>query len=234
MKSVGRDLSPTFRSRRVGDGMIQFFHRAWCSKKDVHYGWSLQGRHFLRMGEFGHADLNRYYKMSQLDIAIQTFSKAIQTGQIGTPVAARVVAHVVADHGWLQRLSVHTIEKLGRWFGGPPRRIDAMGNMESGHVSTLSSFGGGQTALVSVGTNATDRPLLEVVVWGNRGILSWQPDGVSSADATEDVEPNLSKVAAAMLQPLQASLESALRTCFEIEFMRWQGVSTSAQSWRCR
>lgn len=25
-----------------------------------------------------------------------------------------------------------------------------------------------------------------------------------------------------------------LRTCFEIEFMRWQGVSTSAQSWRCR
>ena len=148
--------------------------------------------------------------MIQLDMAIQTFNKAIQTGQIGTPVAARVVAHVVADHGWLQRLSVHTIEKLGRWFGGPPRRIDAMGNMESGHVSTLSSFGGGQTALVSVGTNATDRPLLEVVVWGNRGILSWQPDGVSSADATEDVEPNLSKEAAAMLQPLQASLESAL------------------------
>ena len=25
-----------------------------------------------------------------------------------------------------------------------------------------------------------------------------------------------------------------LRTCFEIEFMWWQGVSTSAQSWRCR
>ena len=56
-------------------------------------------------------------------------------------------------------------------------------------------------------------------------------DDVTKSMYAEDLEANL--------QDLSARLNGwdtvlSLRTCFEIEFMWWQGVSTSAQSWRCR
>ena len=54
----------------------------------------------------------------------------------------------------------------------------------------------------------------------------------------ELAERILNEIASAQVTLLNVdqklAYDAALRTCFEIEFMRWQGVSTSAQSWRCR
>jgi hypothetical protein len=41
--------------------------------------------------------------MHAFEVAAQTVAEALRAGQIGTPVAARVVAALAADHGKIER-----------------------------------------------------------------------------------------------------------------------------------
>jgi len=110
------------------------------------------------------------------DVAAQTVLAALRTGQAGQPVAARVTAQLDADHGRIEILITRMLSAAATWFESRPERLTSFGGVETGHVSTLTLFEGGQSALISVGCCATNQPLLELIVWGNRGILSWEHD----------------------------------------------------------
>jgi predicted dehydrogenase len=145
--------------------------------------------------------------MNPFDAAAGTVSSALMTGQIGTPVAARVVAQLNADHGLLERGAARTIETVSEWLDGQPERLTAMGGAETGHVATLTAFDSGQSALVSVGTCGVGPPLLEIVVWGNRGILAWEADCGSLDREADNRHSGLSEQAGRLLELVRKSLK---------------------------
>ncbi len=118
--------------------------------------------------------------MREFQVASQTIGQALKTGQIGTPVAVRIVAHLSADHGTVERLSASALEAASTWLQSQPTELTASGSAERGQVSTLARFAGGQTALVSAGSSGVGSPLLEILVFGNRGVLSWEGTGARS------------------------------------------------------
>ena len=144
--------------------------------------------------------------MNWLDLCSNYVSQALKTKQIGTPVAVRVVAHLVADHGLLERLTVVWLEEVSKWLNGQANQVTAMGSVETGQISTLTLFPGGQSALVALGSCGIGQPLLEVIVWGNRGILSWEPEGESEI-GDSDNERELSEEATRLLHLIRKSMQ---------------------------
>ena len=100
----------------------------------------------------------------------------MRTGQIGTPVAARVVACLTSDAELQERLAARALAAATSWLDGELQQVTAYGGPQHRQISALARFRQGQSALVSVGCCAPGRPVLAVVVWGNRGILYWQTD----------------------------------------------------------
>jgi predicted dehydrogenase len=146
--------------------------------------------------------------MHAFDVALQTIAEALHTGPIGTPVAARVVAAATADHGRLERRLARLLGACAGWLGNRPDQLAAFGAVESGLVSALARFETGATALVTVSTAAVGRPLLEITVWGNRGILSWDGAGSPAVAMPGDADPALSEMAALFLRGTRDSLAS--------------------------
>ena len=145
--------------------------------------------------------------MNVFDVASQTVQAALQTGQAGQPVAARVIVHLEADHGRIERLAARILNNVSMWFEGRPERLTTFGDVETGQLSTLAVFAGGQTALISVGCCTTADPLLELVVWGNRGIVSWEHDcGLQSNE--NHLEPNLSDSEKQLFNHVQESVHA--------------------------
>ncbi|MCH2213358.1 MAG: Gfo/Idh/MocA family oxidoreductase [Fuerstiella sp.] len=144
--------------------------------------------------------------MNAFDAASKTVQAALQTGQVGQPVAARVTAHMDADHGQIEWLMTRVLSAMTTWFDSRPQRITAFGSVEAGNVSTLTLFENGQSALVSVGCCAATDPLLELVVWGNHGILSWEHERGVQSDWQQ--ESDLTDVEKSLCQQLQTSLRS--------------------------
>lgn len=145
-------------------------------------------------------------QMASFDSAIQTIEDGLKTAQIGQPVAVRIVAHLGTDHRQIERLAANALAHATKWLGGEPERLTVSGSIESGQITTLASFDGGQTALVSAGSCGVDRPILAIEVWCNRGILSWEDDRFASNESHE--EPALSEKATTLLRRIQSSLKS--------------------------
>ena len=146
--------------------------------------------------------------MHQLHVASQTVQNALATKQIGAPLAVRIVAHQSADHGTLERLAAVGLETAAGWLRSQPDRLMVSGSVERGQLSTLARFAGGQTALVSAGSCGVGRPLLEVVVIGSSGILSWEADdSPTSGDEPGRREEKLSEQAEWLLRHIRESLE---------------------------
>ena len=124
--------------------------------------------------------------MKAFEIASKTVLAALRTGQVGTPVAVRVTAQLDADHGRIERLIARVLSAAATWFDSRPEQVTSFGRVETGHVSTLTLFQGGQSALISAGCCAASQRLLELVVWGNRGILSWDHDRGFSVDTDHE------------------------------------------------
>src|SRR5262245_38727095 len=133
--------------------------------------------------------------MPTFDVAAQTVAEALKTGQIGTPVAARVVAALAGDHGGLERQLARILEACADWLGSRPDQLTAFGGVESGQVSALARFEAGATALVAVSVMGVGRPLLEATVWGNRGLLSWDAAGSTPLATPREAAPDLSETA---------------------------------------
>jgi len=113
--------------------------------------------------------------MDLLKPASDAVSAALRSGRIGTPVSARLVAHTASDPDQVEGLLGRAIKIASRWLNAEVERRAALGEPHSGQTSVLLEFRQGQTALVSVGTRGLSPALVELVVVGNRGIMSWEP-----------------------------------------------------------
>ena len=72
--------------------------------------------------------------MHAFDVAAQAVAEALRTGQIGTPVAIRVVAALTADHGRIERQLARILEACADWLGSRPDQLTALGGVEVGQV----------------------------------------------------------------------------------------------------
>ena len=123
--------------------------------------------------------------MSSFATAAATMTGALRSGQIGTPVAARVVVCQFADGAALERLAAWGLEAAASWLNGRLRDLTAFGGPDCAQISALARFQQGQSALVSVGNCAGGAPVQALTVWGNRGVLSWEADDGVAVDAAD-------------------------------------------------
>jgi len=148
--------------------------------------------------------------------ALDAVRSVLRAKRIGTPVSVRIVDHTISDSDRLGPTLGRSLEAACRWLDADVCRLVALGDLHSGPVSVLMEFGEGQTALVSVGTRARRAPLLEVVVVGNRGVLSWEP-GPGPAGESEPAGPTDSPTARRLLDAVGRSLASAGPVTFDGE-----------------
>lgn len=146
--------------------------------------------------------------MGELNVSLPTITNAIRTGQIGTPVAVRIVSHLSADHGTLERSAAQALAAASAWLDSDVDQLTAFGSVEAGQISALARFAGGQTAVVSVGSCGVGPPLFETLVTGSRGILSWENGRGNALLRREEKEQELSSQAGALLDQIRESLRS--------------------------
>lgn len=161
--------------------------------------------------------------MTLFQAAVSSVDSALRARQIGTPVSARIVAHRSPDHGHQQQLLGEAMAAASRWLDGRPLRVTALGRLETGQTSVLVGFEQGRTALVSVGSCGLGEPLVEIVVTGNRGILSWQPDRPGAILSLSSEQP-AAEPAGALLRAVEASLESEATVA--LAGTQWQAAPT--------
>lgn len=145
--------------------------------------------------------------MNNLDRASRCMSAAFQAKRIGTPVSVRIVACSAANTEEVKRLLGQALGLAGDWLRAEVRRVTALGDFESGQVTVLVDFKQGQTAIISVGTRTGDQSLLEVVVVGNRGILSWEAGREDEWDP-EPSAPPVSDHVRPLLNAVRRSLDA--------------------------
>ena len=95
------------------------------------------------------------------------------TGQIGEPVAVRLVAGLADDAGEIPNLVSSLVERSLGWLNDSATASFTIGD-HTQHTSQLVRTTKGRSALVSAGMCVSDEPLVEIVVFGNRGVLSWE------------------------------------------------------------
>lgn len=115
----------------------------------------------------------------------QAVARALESGQVGTPVAARVVDHGASDPQGIEPRLAHLLALASQWMGAEPVRISAGGSIESGQRTALVLLAGGQSLLVSVGVLGQSPRAVSVLIFGSRGILSWESDAIAADNETE-------------------------------------------------
>jgi predicted dehydrogenase len=143
--------------------------------------------------------------VSDFASAADTITQALANGRIGTPVAARVVAQPGVQGPEQEHLTAQILETVGHWLANELQDLTAFGGGKCPQISALARYGQGQSALVSVGgSNADEHMLSHIVVWGSRGVLSWQTN--DGASANDKGQPPLSSQAAELCTQLRTSL----------------------------
>ena len=146
--------------------------------------------------------------MGDFTAARETVGAALRSGRIGTPVAVRIVAHQSADHGSLERAAAAALAAATRWLDSPLERLTALGDVRSGQISVLAQYAGGQTALVSAGSRGVGQPVVEILVTGNRGVLSWEGQQPAVVDNQQGEPSELSDEAARLLERIRQAQRS--------------------------
>ena len=141
--------------------------------------------------------------MVSLSDVVQTTTRGLQTGQIGRPVALRVIAHTVVDHGELQGTAAWLLHQAESWFNSRVQNVSVIGSVENGQFSILASFTSGTSALFSIGTPIANQGILELVLWGNHGTLAWQSEVTHGNLASADHQPPLDPRATELLDQLR-------------------------------
>lgn len=112
--------------------------------------------------------------MNDLHAAVEFVEDALNTRQIGIPVAVRIVAQEGGLNEATGQLDELALRLAGKWLGDSPAHAVSAASAGGSHQSKLVSFTGGKTALLSTGVGPPNSRLLEIVVIGNHGILSWE------------------------------------------------------------
>ncbi|MBC8873856.1 MAG: Gfo/Idh/MocA family oxidoreductase [Planctomycetes bacterium] len=112
--------------------------------------------------------------MTDLHAAAELVDGALDTGQIGTPVAVRIVAHLEATGATSVSLSESAVQMASRWLNDQPMRVVSAISASGRHETKLVLFANGKTALLSTGICEPNAAALQISVFGNHGIASWQ------------------------------------------------------------
>ena len=108
--------------------------------------------------------------------AFQAIDRALATDQIGVPVSVRIVAQLADEPSELSELATSLVDRAVGWLAGDAASPCVIG--DCGHqISQLIRTSSGRSALVCAGVCGSDEPLVEVVVFGNHGVLSWEAGG---------------------------------------------------------
>ncbi|MEO8494037.1 MAG: Gfo/Idh/MocA family oxidoreductase, partial [Planctomycetota bacterium] len=109
----------------------------------------------------------------QSTLAFQSIERALATGQIGEPVSVRLIAQLADDPSELSALAASLVGQSLAWLGDTAAATFKLGD-KTQQISQLVRTTKGRSALVSAGLSLAGEPLVEVVVFGSRGVLSWE------------------------------------------------------------
>jgi predicted dehydrogenase len=105
--------------------------------------------------------------------AFQTIESALATDQIGEPVSVRMIAQLADDVSETAELAKSLVDRSLAWLGDTAETTFTIG-AHCQQLSQLVRTTKGRSVLVSAGVCVANEPLIEVVVFGNRGVLSWE------------------------------------------------------------
>jgi predicted dehydrogenase len=111
---------------------------------------------------------------------MHTVERGLKTGQIGRPVAARILDATVTDVQTLDARLARQLATALAWLQGAPTQLAVVGEPQDGQLTVLTLLDNGSSVLASASLAGRCPPTTEVVVFGNRGILSWQPDPLTT------------------------------------------------------
>lgn len=131
--------------------------------------------------------------------AARLIDDALDTGQIGTPVAVRIVDHAgaIGDSGG--PANERAVQTASRWLGDQPARVVSADSANGRHQTRLVLYSKGGTALLSTGQGHLDSNILQISVFGNHGIVSWEDSG----SAAPSLEPAVARDADVSSRPTQ-------------------------------
>jgi predicted dehydrogenase len=133
--------------------------------------------------------------MTSADPIMQAVERGLETGQIGRPVAARILDATLTDVRTLDVRLARWLASAMAWLPGVPMRLAALGEPQDGQSTVLALLDNGSSILASAALTGDCPPAHEVLVFGDRGILSWQPDPVGSlAEIPQETAANSSLV----------------------------------------
>jgi len=155
--------------------------------------------------------------MDHFSLAVETAQSALAAGRIGTPVSMRVFAQTAGDTSQLVGILARSLETASRWLATEPASVYAVGSLNGDetpgssdpantpHIALGVRFANGRAAVFSAGLAHTT-PRMELLVIGNRGVLSWEPD--YGAIIEGDVPDQTSEVAATYVRLVEDALAS--------------------------
>jgi len=114
--------------------------------------------------------------------------QALESGQIGTPVAVRVFWQAATGKESVPAVTGGWWTRACRWLGESSQSLSLLSDRGQEQLTLLGRTAGGKSALISVGPKPKSGPLVEVVVFGSRGILSWESDRWFEEEQAEIME----------------------------------------------
>lgn len=137
----------------------------------------------------------------RLTTVAQTVRTAIDSGQIGTPVAVRLVAWLDIPSDDVPKLLASASSLAADWLSDRATRVDATGRRDE-QFTLLCEFSRGGSALISAGRCPAATPTLGLIVFGSRGMLTWEHDAgtivATGVETPDDVRRQVHDALAAM------------------------------------
>jgi predicted dehydrogenase len=137
--------------------------------------------------------------------ALAAVQRALATGQIGTPVAVRSILHTANQPDQVQDLAALALDRALVWLDEAPNSLFASGGTDDGQITLLVKTASGRSALISTGTQRGAAACTETIVFGSRGMMSWEGDCGVELSPQHDAE--LSPIGERAAGMLRASLE---------------------------
>ena len=114
---------------------------------------------------------------SEVKSVAQGLREIAESGRIGRPVFVRWTATFVAEVENSSDLAEAARSDISSIFGTEPESSSEIGDGESGNVSMICRWVGGQTALIATGvTSADQRPGLDIALIGTEGAAYHRED----------------------------------------------------------